>query len=136
MNISMLVSIDMEMGLPYGPYGYEKSLQRYLWSKKRVIPERYMGVMDVYDEAQLHERLSELARVRLIVIQKDFLRLSERRDLCKEQQQYVTQNFLAIGTIPCMHQPFDPNVGMAKFIDTHYRRVAQIRDYMIMQRVN
>ena len=96
MNISMLVSIDMEMGLPYGSYGYEKSLQRYLWSKKRVIPERYMGVMDVYDEAQLHERLSELARVRLIVIQKDFLRLSERRDLCKEQQQYLTQNFLSM----------------------------------------
>ncbi|MFL6448152.1 MAG: hypothetical protein ACJ746_10760 [Bryobacteraceae bacterium] len=122
------------LGLPYGSYGYEKWLQQYLWNKKRVLPERYMGALDVYSGEQLQERLSELATMGTIVIQKNFLKLYEDRDPCKEQQEYLSHNFLATSARPCVHKAVDANIEIAKFIDRHYRQEEQIGDYLIMKR--
>ena len=122
------------LGLPYGSYGYEKSLQRYLWGQKRVIPEKYMGALDIYDESQLQERISELARMPRIVVQKNFLKLYEHRDPCKENQQYLAAALLAVRSRPCVHEPLDANIDMAKFIDSHYQVEAEIGDYLVMKR--
>jgi hypothetical protein len=122
------------LGLPYGSYGYEKSLQRYLWSEKRVVPERYMGSMCVYDEAQLQERLAEISRIAVLVIQKNFLKFYEHRDLCKEHEGYIRTGLFTFKSRPCVNQPLDPNIDIARFIDSHYHQIEQIRDYLIMKR--
>ena len=122
------------LGLPYGSYGYEKSLQNYLWSTKRLVPERYMAVLAVYDEPHLKERLTELSRISPIVVQKNFLKLYEHRNICAEKQEYLKQSFLYFSAPPCVQEGLDPDIEMAKFIARHYHQIDQIGDYLILER--
>jgi hypothetical protein len=121
------------LGLPYSSYGYEKSLQEFLWRTKRIAPERYMGILALYDEAQLGEFLTDLSRISRIVVQKNFLKLYEHPLTCKEQQEYLKLSFLYFSAPRCLHESFDPHAEIAKFIDQHYRPIDQIGDYVILE---
>jgi len=121
------------LGLPYGSYGYVKSLQQYLWSTHKIVPERYMAVVAVYDEKHMRECLAELSRIHRIVIQKNFLKLYENRDTCAEAQTYLKASFLYFTAPSCLHESFDPNIQLAKFIDQHYHVIDRIEDYLILE---
>jgi len=122
------------LGLPYGSYGYDKALQRYLWANRQVAPERYMGTLAIYNEQHLAESLDDLSRIRYVVVQKNFLKLFENRDLCGEMQSYLKSSFLYPTAPRCTQAVFDPNVELAKFIYEHYRAIDQINDYLILER--
>lgn len=122
------------LGLPYGSYGYEKSLQRYLWAHRQVAPERYMGTLAIYNEQHLAERLDDLSHIRFLVIEKNFLRLFENRDLCSEWRGYLKSSFLYFTAPSCIQAVFDPNIDLAKFIYQHYRVIDQVNDYLILER--
>ncbi len=124
------------LGLPYGSYGYEKSLQRYLWANRQVAPERYMGTVAIYNEQHLAERLDDLGHIRYLVVQKNFLRLFENRDLCSELRSYLKSSFLYFTAPPCTQPVFEPNVDLARFVYQHYRVIDQINDYLILERKN
>jgi hypothetical protein len=121
------------LGLPYGTYGYEKSLQRYLWSTHQIAPERYMGNVGIYNEEHLAERLQDLARSRYVLVQKNFLKLYEHRDLCAELRSYLKSSFLYFTAPQCKQAVFDPNIDIARFIDQNYRVVEQIGDYLVLE---
>jgi hypothetical protein len=123
------------IGLPYGSYGYEKQVQRFLWSTKRLVPEPHMGTVGVYTEADLKQRLSEVSLIPRIMILKSFLKLYEHRDTCLEKQNYLRISFLYPGAPPCLHAVFDTDIELSKYIEAHYRVLQRIGDYYIMERV-
>lgn len=123
------------IGLPYGSYGYDKRVQRFLWSTKKLAPEPHIGTVGVYTEAHLKQRLTELSRIPRILILKSFLKLYEHRDTCSEQQRYLRMSFLYPGSLRCLHPMFDTNIELAKYIDGHYRVLEGIGEYYIMEQV-
>jgi hypothetical protein len=123
------------LGLPFGSYGCDRTIQHYLWSTKKLVPQKYMGVVGVYTQAHLAECLADLSRIPRILIEKGFLKLYENRDTCTEQQNYLKSSFLFPAAPQCLHPMFDPNIELSRFIDRHYRVIEKIDDYYILERV-
>ncbi len=123
------------LGLPYGSYGYERALQNYLWLKKKVAPERYMGSFAVYTEPQLRDEIADLSSIRYLVVQQYFTRLTNvRTDTCKGSVEDVKWALMIPFAPPCVKQALDSDVEVAKFIAAHYKPVEQIGDYVIFER--
>ncbi len=122
------------LGLPYGSYGYEKSVQRYVWSTKKLAPEKYMGAVGVYTEDHLRERLAELSSIPRILVGEMFLTLHENRDTCAEQKRYLKRAFLYPTAPACRQTAFDPNIELARFIAAHYRVVDRSGEYYVLER--
>lgn len=123
------------LGLPYGSYGYERSLQNHLWQEKKVARERYMGALAIYTEPQLREALADLWRIRYIIVQQNFLRLQDfRSDPCTGSVEDLKWSLMYPFAPTCVGQPLDPNLEIAKFIADHFRPVEQIGDYVILER--
>ena len=123
------------LGLPYGSYGYDRVLQNYLWQEKKIVPQRYMGALAVYTEPQLRDALADLSRIRYIVVQQYFLALAHSdKNACNGQVAGLKWALVYPFAPPCVQRALAPDAEIALFIQSHYRPVEQIGDYIIYER--
>lgn len=134
-DVNRLFSALGPIGLPWGSYGYEKWVLRFLWSTRKLIPEAYIGTVGVYTPADFEQRILELSRIHRILIFHSFLDLWKDRDTCAEQQSYLRLSLLFPGSLPCLHPMYDTNIEFARYIKEHYRVVQTIGNYYVMERV-
>ena len=125
------------LSLPYGSYGYSKTVQRWLWCNKKVAPEYFMGGMGIYTESQMRDRLKDMDRFDYALILDYFGTLSApNQDACSWHRRYVHKAFLYPWQLPCPREALVPDVEIARYLDRHFHVAERVGDYVVLERTD
>jgi hypothetical protein len=62
------------IGLPFATYGGDNAAEDYLFARRRVAPEFYVGAVGVYTDADIARKLADTARHEFLLIKKGWER--------------------------------------------------------------
>jgi hypothetical protein len=124
-----------QFALPFGTSGSTKSLQRWLWSNRKVAPEYYLGGMGIYTTAQLADRLRDLSRFHYALTGIQTLTWSREGDSCRTTQEYIRQALLHPEPLVCKHEMMDPWTEIGRFLEQRYRIVEKNDNYVLWEQL-
>ena len=125
-----------QLGLPFANYGTDKKTEKYLWSRKKIAPEYYMGAVGVYTEADLARKLQDVDRHEYLLLLEKYWRFHENQNTCGERLQYIRRSFIYPISLPCKQKPLDMHIEISRHIESSYQIVETIGEYVIMKRFN
>lgn len=127
------------LALTYGTYGYSKSFQQWLWEKRKVAPEFFLGSMGIYTQDQLQQRLRDVARYPLLAIPESYTSRGNigAAETCLSEWWYLRKAFLHPRRLwfECRQPGLYPDVEIGKYLDQNYRVIDAVGKYKVLQNI-
>jgi len=120
------------LGLPYCSYGADRQTMAHLWSRRKIDPEYYCGIIGVYSEQQLSRKLAETRRHEYLLVNKSWL---GPIDVCRRHLDTIRRSFIYYASLPCKYEALETDLAVNRTIVEQYRVVEDVGWYVVMRRV-
>jgi hypothetical protein len=121
------------LGLPFASFG-DPAVERYVVSRGRLVPEYYVAIVGVYDEAALDRKLWDVGKAEYLLMPRKFATRTSGNS-CAGYLKTLRHWFLYPAKLSCQAAPLDPMTVLRAFIADHYVPVQQIGSWSVMRRI-
>jgi hypothetical protein len=135
-DLSYLSALDKyaRVGLPYATYGGDNAAEAYLFERRKVAPEFYIGAVGVYTEAEIARKLDDVFRHEYLLV-KDGWQRPWTQDPCVSYRNGLWKWFLYPARLECKRLDLDSHGDLNRFIAANYRPIERVGPSLVLQRI-
>ena len=136
-DLSYLSALDKypPIGLPFATYGGDNAAESYLFERRKVAPEFYIGSVGVYTEADIARKLDDVARQEYLLVKQGWER-PRHEDRCRTYQGSLRSWFVYPARLDCKRLDLDPHGELTRFLAANYRPVERIGPSLVLRRIS
>ena len=119
--------------LPFCSYGTDRRTMTDLWSCRQIDPEYHCGIIGVYSEDHLSQKLADTRRHKYILVRKGWL---GRVDPCRRHVEVIRRSFIYSGPLWCKREALETDLAVNRAIVEHFWVVEELGPYLVMRRLD
>jgi hypothetical protein len=124
-----------QLGVPFATYGADARVEAYLFSRRKLAPEYYLGTVGVYGDAELARKLADVSRHEYLLVYRGW-ESPWQRDLCRRQLNSIRRWFLFPVNLPCQQAALDSDAEVNRLIAVGYRPVEFVGPHVVLRRLD
>jgi hypothetical protein len=134
-DLSYLRALDKYpgIGLPLATYGRIDEVESYLFTRRQVLPEFYIGLVGVYTETEMARKLGDVARQEFVLV-RDGMQRARKEDPCQAHLRTLRWWFVYPTQIACKRLDLDSYGELTRFLEDHYRQVERVGPCVVLRR--
>ena len=134
-DLSFLPELDKYpgIGVPFATYGSDHAVDAYLFRKRLLGPEYFVGAVGVYTPEELARKLADVSRFEHLLVRRVSQRL-RTPDRDAELLHSLRRWYLYPVCLKPVRDDLDTNGEIVRFIAAHYEPIERVGPLVVMRR--
>lgn len=134
-DLSFLPGLDKYpgIGVPFATYGGDHDVEAYLFERRLLGPEYFIGAVGVYTEEELARKIADVGRFEHLLVSGVFQR-PWKSDRGAEKLKRLRRWYLYPARLTHVRDDLDSDGDIVRFIAAHYEPVEELGPVVVMRR--